>query len=83
MTNLHQSCVLAAAALSALSALKRLCRWRVPVQVFALWFSPVPDAGAIAGIDVFFFGDDLKIKSIASFHEPPPPARARFLKSGK
>jgi hypothetical protein len=50
--------------------------------VFALWFSEnMPEQ--TAGIDLFFFGDDLKIRSIASFHEPDPPTRRATLKNAR
>lgn len=39
------------------------------MQVFALWFASGPHQPKIAGVHVFFFGDDLKIDSIAAFRE--------------
>jgi hypothetical protein len=49
------------------------------VQVFVLWFAEGMGE-PVAGIDLFFFGDDLKIKSIASFNEGAPAMRKSFLK---
>ena len=49
------------------------------MQVFAFWTAEGMEE-PIAGIDVFFFGDDLKIASIASFHEPPRKAARAFMK---
>lgn len=34
----------------------------------------------VAGIDLFFFGEDLKIKSVASFNEGAPKLRKALLK---
>jgi hypothetical protein len=48
------------------------------MQVFALWFFKNGNV-EVAGIDLFFFGDDLKIKTVAAFREPVPPEKARFL----
>lgn len=39
------------------------------VQVFALFFSAGFGPAEVAGIDLFSFGDDLKITSVASFRE--------------
>ena len=50
--------------------------WAMWLQVFALWFI---GGGAMAGIDVFFFGDDLKIASVASFREANPAEKAAHL----
>jgi hypothetical protein len=49
------------------------------LQVFALWFFN-DGHGEVAGIDLFFFGDDLKIKSIAVFREVLAHEKARFLR---
>lgn len=46
------------------------------LQVFALWFR---DGGAQAGIDLFFFGDDLKIASVACFREASAAEKAAHL----
>eukprot|EP00892_Ulva_mutabilis_P002055 jgi/Ulvmu1/11850/UM081_0008.1 len=39
-------------------------------MVFALWFASGPAQPEMAGVDIFCFGDDLKIKSISTFREP-------------
>ena len=47
--------------------------------MFVLWFAEGM-GGSVAGIDLFFFGEDLKIRSVASFNEAAPAARQSFLK---
>lgn len=49
------------------------------VQVFALWYATGPDEPEVAGVDVFFFKDDLKIGSISTFREPFAAEREAFL----
>lgn len=52
----------------------------VHVQVFALWFAKGLDDQPIAGVHIFFFTDELTIRSIASFREPTRSERRRCLR---
>lgn len=53
--------------------------WHAAVQVFVLWFASGPKQPEVAGVDILFFRDDLKIGSIATFQEPFAADREAFL----
>lgn len=49
------------------------------MQVFALWYATGPSQEEVAGVDIFCFGDDLKLSSVSTFQEPFVAQRAASL----
>lgn len=48
-------------------------------MVFALWYASGPQQPEVAGVDILFFREDLKIASIATFQEPFAAEREAYL----